>query len=111
MNVSRPAERAIQHTASTPDQVAGEVKRTRRRNRKRTRNATALRRINALARERQEAWAAETHELSEDEFRRTVELGQRDLTRALATKLNREFDELRRARGDEYRGKTSEARG
>lgn len=96
-----PAGRAIQTPVSTPDQVAGETKKRKRR--KRTRNASVIRRINAIARERQEAWA-DDHTPTEEERRRIVELGQRDFTRALTSRLVEGFEALRReALNDERR--------
>ena len=94
MRTPDPAGRAIR--TSTPDQVAGEVKR-KRRNRKRTHRATIQRQINAKARERQGAWA---------------ETGQRDLTETLTRKLDRDFSELRQTdppQGDPFKGRTAKA--
>lgn len=94
MSGPNPAGRAIR--TSTPDKVAGEVKR-KRRNRKRTQRATLQRKIHARAVERQEAWS---------------ETGLADLTDTLTRKLNRDFSDLRKTdppEGDEFRGRTAKA--
>lgn len=110
MTGSQPAGRAIQDSGAPIERSAPKP---RKRGGRRGRRSQLLGRLNALSRERQEAWAEE-HHLSLEEFRRAVESGQRDLTRALTSKLDSGFDELRRTdpvRGEDYRGKTSGVRG
>lgn len=79
------------------------VRRPRKRGGRRGQNVQIIGRINARARVRQEAWAAE-HDLSLEEFKEVVRTGQRDLTRAMTSKLDRDFDELREANASRREG-------
>ena len=90
-----PAGRAIEDSGAPTERSAPKP---RKRGGRRGRRAQLVGRINAQSRERQEAWAAE-HQLSLEEFKEVVRTGQRDLTRAMTSKLDRDFDELRRSAG------------